>query len=72
MQVNKCRKLGANVVLHGAHIGEAKDHALAGNFQTFPNWSIFVWQAAINLAMRGNFPPRPNLDSAMIPSVILA
>jgi len=28
-KVNKCRKLGANVVLHGAHIGEAKDHALA-------------------------------------------
>mmetsp|Transcript_53453 Transcript_53453/g.78244 ORF Transcript_53453/g.78244 Transcript_53453/m.78244 type:complete len:580 (+) Transcript_53453:69-1808(+) len=29
VKVNKCRKLGANVVLHGAHIGEAKDHALS-------------------------------------------
>jgi threonine dehydratase len=29
IKVNKCRKLGANVVLHGEHIGVAKDHALA-------------------------------------------
>lgn len=28
IKVEKCRKLGAKVVLHGAHIGEAKDHAL--------------------------------------------
>ena len=28
-KVNRCRKLGANVVLQGAHIGEAKDHALS-------------------------------------------
>lgn len=29
VKVEKCRKLGANVVLFGAHIGEAKDHALS-------------------------------------------
>jgi len=29
VKVNKCRKLGANVVLHGDHIGVAKDHALS-------------------------------------------
>jgi len=29
VKVNRCRKLGANVVLQGAHIGEAKDHALS-------------------------------------------
>jgi threonine dehydratase len=29
VKVNKCKKLGANVVSFGNHIGEAKDHALA-------------------------------------------
>jgi hypothetical protein len=28
-QVDKCRKLGANVILKGMHIGEAKDFALS-------------------------------------------
>lgn len=28
-QVDKCRKLGANVILKGVHIGEAKDFALS-------------------------------------------
>jgi threonine dehydratase len=28
-KVSKCRKLGANVVLFGSHIGEAKDFALS-------------------------------------------
>jgi len=28
-KVEKCRQMGANVILHGAHIGEAKEHALA-------------------------------------------
>ena len=27
-KVNNCRKFGANVVLHGNHIGEAKEYAL--------------------------------------------
>eukprot|EP00608_Synchroma_pusillum_P002918 CAMPEP_0198441360 /NCGR_PEP_ID=MMETSP1452-20131203/62368_1 /TAXON_ID=1181717 /ORGANISM="Synchroma pusillum, Strain CCMP3072" /LENGTH=432 /DNA_ID=CAMNT_0044161985 /DNA_START=71 /DNA_END=1367 /DNA_ORIENTATION=+ len=27
-KVSKCRKFGANVVIHGAHIGEARQHAL--------------------------------------------
>lgn len=27
-KIEKCRKFGANVVLHGAHIGEAKEWAL--------------------------------------------
>ena len=26
-KVEKCRKFGANVILHGAHIGEAKEYA---------------------------------------------
>ena len=29
MQVDKCRKLGANVILKGTHIGEAKDFAMS-------------------------------------------
>ena len=29
VKVNKCKKLGANVVSFGNHIGEAKDHALS-------------------------------------------
>lgn len=32
-KVNNCRKFGANVVLYGQHIGEAKDYAL----ETFSN-----------------------------------
>lgn len=32
-KVNNCRKFGANVILHGQHIGEAKDHAI----DTYPN-----------------------------------
>ena len=31
VKVNKCRKLGANVVLHGSHIGEAKEHAMTSS-----------------------------------------
>ena len=27
-KVDKCRKFGANIILHGAHIGEAKEYAL--------------------------------------------
>ncbi len=26
-KVDKCRKFGANVVIHGAHIGESRDYA---------------------------------------------
>ena len=29
-KVDKCRAIGANVVLHGAHIGEAKEWAMSG------------------------------------------
>ena len=29
-KVDKCRALGANVIVHGAHIGEAKEHAMSG------------------------------------------
>ena len=29
MKVDKCRKLGANVILKGTHIGEAKDFAMS-------------------------------------------
>jgi threonine dehydratase len=31
-KVDKCRKFGANVIIHGAHIGESRDHAKS----TFP------------------------------------
>ena len=32
-KIAKCRKFGANIILHGEHIGEAKTHAM----KTFPD-----------------------------------
>ena len=40
-KVDKCRKFGANVVITGAHIGEAKDYALSN-----PDYNGACWLRA--------------------------